>query len=355
MRLTLRLNLLVSLVLLAAALALAWTHILPLPPLLVLLIPPMVFFCGTTRVYTFVLNRHSRFRPIAAAEVATSLTGIFFKILAGLLNGLSQILHTIGLPLGTILGKVAGNIYYRSALRRSGLDIYRPSAASAPEAPAAPAARQLAAKYRNFPLYAAPRELVSSFSASLPFLFLSAIYDQALLGLFGLALTFTMRPVNILANTFEKVLYPDASQRVIQDRPIGRDIRRLLLAIAAVSLPLAVVAFLFAEPVFVFLFGAKWIGTGYYLRCILPWVVVLLMANSLCFVANVFSTQRADFIIQVVQLLLRVAALWVGSRLGQFPLAILLYCAVSCAMQLIQLAWYLFQIRRHDRRAAARP
>lgn len=351
MRLTLRLNLAVSLILLAAALALAWTRLLPLPPLLLLLIPPMVFFCGTTRVYTFVLNRHSRFRPIAAAEVATSLSGILFKILAGLLNGLCQILHTLGLPLGTILGKAAGNLYYRLQLRRAGLSPYRAAGAPAPDIPAA---RQLGRKYRNFPLYAAPRELVSSLSANLPFLLLAAIYDQALLGLFGLALTFTMRPVNILANAFEKVLYPDASRRVGQGLPIGRDIRRLLLAIIAAALPIAAAVFLFAEPLFVFLFGGKWIGTGYYLRCLLPWVVALLMANSLCFVANVFSTQRADFLLQLVQLLLRLAALWAGSRLGQFPLAILLYCAVSCVMQLVQLGWYLYQVRRHDR-AISRP
>ena len=352
-RLTLRLNAIFSALLLFIALLLALFHVTPssLPPQLYLLIPPMVFFCGTTRVYTFLFNRYKHYRQIATSEVVTSLGGTLFKILFGLLNTACQLLHTLGLPLGTILGKVAGNIYYRLKIEK--LKMKREISWERPFA-----RREVSifnfhlSPYKNFPLYTMPKELVSSFSANLPFIWLSIHFDNALIGLFGLALTFTMRPVGILANAFEKVFYASYSEKVRQQQPLWRDTLRFTLTLNAVVIPVVAVAFLFAEPLFTFLFGDKWIGTGYYVRCIIPWLVVLLSANSLAFVANIFSTQRIDFFFQIAQLLLRVAALWVGISQSNFRLAILLFCAVSTAVQLAQLGWYLIQVHRHDRHLA---
>ena len=339
-RFSLRLNAAVSAVILVATVVLSLLRVeaVPLPPLLLLLIPLMVFFCGTTRVYTFAFDRYSHFRQIAAAEVVTSLSGTLLKVAFGLLAAVGQLFHLVGLPLGTILGKVAGNVYYRAGVRRL------PSVA-----PATPL-RPLLRKHRNFPLYSMPRELVSSFSANLPFMWLGLYFDKALLGLFALAYTFTMRPVNILANTFEKVFYPSAKEKIDLHQPLGRDLGRFLLTLTAVVLPVLLVAFFFAEPLFTFLFGPKWIGTGYYVRCLVPWIGVLLLTNSLAFVPNVFATQRTDFLFQLVQLLFRVAALAIGLSRGDFALAVLCFCAVSTAVQLCQLGWYLYQVRQYDKK-----
>lgn len=339
-RFSLRLNAAVSAIILVATVVLSLLRVeaVPLPPLLLLLIPLMVFFCGTTRVYTFAFDRYSHFRQIAAAEVVTSLSGTLLKVAFGLLAAVGQLFHLVGLPLGTILGKVAGNVYYRANARRL------PSVA-----PATPL-RPLLRKHRNFPLYSMPRELVSSFSANLPFMWLGLYFDKALLGLFALAFTFTMRPVNILANTFEKVFYPSAKEKIDLHQPLGRDLGRFLLTLTAVVLPVLLVAFFFAEPLFTFLFGPKWIGTGYYVRCLVPWIGVLLLTNSLAFVPNVFATQRTDFLFQLVQLLFRVAALAIGLSRGDFALAVLCFCAVSTAVQLCQLGWYLYQVRQYDKK-----
>ena len=353
-RLTLRLNAIISILLLTVGLilALTHTHLSSLPPQLYLLIPPMVFFCGTTRVYTFLFNRYKCYRQIATSEVVTSFGGTLLKILFGVLNSAFQFLHTLGMPLGTILGKVAGNIYYRIQIEKLKLKIENSEQRITSRSHEISFFNSQFSTYKNFPLYAMPKELVSSFSANLPFLWLSVHFDNALIGLFGLALTFTMRPVGILANAFEKVFYASYSDKVRQRQPLWRDTLRFVGGLNAIVLPLVAVAFLYAEPLFTFLFGDKWIGTGYYVRCIIPWLVLLLNANSLAFVANIFSTQRADFLFQLAQLLLRLAALGVGIHAGDFRLAILLFCAVSAAVQLLQWGWYLLQVRRYDKAAS---
>lgn len=334
--LTLRLNAIVTIAILTVALVISLFHIsiIPLPSTLLILIPFMVFFCGTTRVYTFLFNRYKQYRHIATSEVVTSLSGVGLKIIFGLMNGVMTILHTLGLPLGTVLGKLAGNGYMRYQLRKKGIVIAKG------ERPMA-----IAKKHKNFPLYVMPKELVSSFSANLPIMWLSLYFDHALIGLFTMALTFTMRPLGILASGFEKVFYSSSLDKMRQGLPIWHDVRRFILVLNAITIPVLVVVFIFSEPTFTFLFGEKWVGTGYYVRCILPWFWVLLTTNSLAFVPNIFSTQKVDFFFQLAQLIMRIGALWVGCYKRDYHLAILLFCTVSTLVQFVQLCWYIYQVR----------
>ena len=339
-RLAFRLNALLTLLLFAVAAVMALTGVTlsNLPAILLLLLPLLVYFTGTYRIYVFLCNRHKEYRALALGEVVSVSGGTVTRILFGLLAPVLNLFHTIGLPLGSVLGKMAGHAYLHHVVCRKN-HYYRPTAAPL---------RPIARKYINFARYVMPRELVSSFSANLPLMWLSLYFDKPLLGLFSLALTFTQRPAGILANTFEKVLYQSSSVTVQQQLPLRRNILRFALLLGVGVAAVAAVVFLFAEPLFVLLFGGQWVGTGYYVRCLLPWMSILVISNSLSFVSSIFGTQRVDFILQVVQLLLRAVALYAGIRQGDFQLAVLLFCIVSAVVQAVQLAWYLYQVHRYE-------
>lgn len=339
-RLAFRLNALLTLLLfvVAAVMALTGVTLSNLPAILLLLLPLLVYFTGTYRIYVFLCNRHKEYRALALGEVVSVSGGTVTRILFGLLAPVLNLFHTIGLPLGSVLGKMAGHAYLHHVVCRKN-HYYHPTAAPL---------RPIARKYINFARYVMPRELVSSFSANLPLMWLSLYFDKPLLGLFSLALTFTQRPAGILANTFEKVLYQSSSVTVQQQLPLRRNILRFAFLLGVGVTAVAAVVFLFAEPLFVLLFGGQWVGTGYYVRCLLPWMSILVISNSLSFISSIFGTQRVDFILQVVQLLLRAVALYAGIRQGDFQLAVLLFCIVSAVVQAVQLAWYLYQVHRYE-------
>ena len=339
-RLAFRLNALLTLLLFAVAAVMALTGVTlsNLPAILLLLLPLLVYFTGTYRIYVFLCNRHKEYRALALGEVVSVSGGTVTRILFGLIAPMLNLFHTIGLPLGSVLGKMAGHAYLHHVVCRKN-HYYHPTAAPL---------RPIARKYINFARYVMPRELVSSFSANLPLMWLSLYFDKPLLGLFSLALTFTQRPAGILANTFEKVLYQSSSVTVQQQLPLRRNILRFALLLGVGVAAVAAVVFLFAEPLFVLLFGGQWVGTGYYVRCLLPWMSILVISNSLSFISSIFGTQRVDFILQVVQLLLRAVALYAGIRQGDFQLAVLLFCIVSAVVQAVQLGWYLYQVHRYE-------
>ena len=96
-KLALRINAVISFVLLVVAMLLyvAGGHSSLVIPSFVLLIPPMVFFCGTSRVYAALFNRYRSFRQIALSEVAGSSTGLVFKVLFGLPRLAATVWHGI--------------------------------------------------------------------------------------------------------------------------------------------------------------------------------------------------------------------------------------------------------------------
>ena len=338
--LTLRINTLVSLLLLTIVLVLWLTGMLPgnFAQLgwMVLLIPPMVFFCGTSRVYGALFNRMHRYRSIAVNETVNAGTGALLKIALGLLGMLQA-----GMPVGTVAGRAIANITYRLKLRQLGRT---PSFHGDRTA-----AFSVMRKHRNFPFFVASKDFINSLSYNLPFLWLALYFDRAEVGLFALALTFTFRPANLLNTAIEKVYYARTAESVRQGEPVGRMISRMLLVVNAIALPVCILAWFAAEPVFSFCFGGRWAGCGVYVRALLPWIFLSLSATPLTFISNVFSTQRIEFYFYLVLLALRVAAIAIGVSAGGFLLAIRLYAAAGALISASLLMWYLWQVRRYER------
>ena len=336
-RFALRLNAFVSVGLLTVAVLLWLTGALPgnfaLLGWMVLLIPPMVFFCGTSRIYSFLYNRFHRYAMIAVSDNVNAGTGAVMKVVLGLL-GFS---HS-GLPVGTVIGQAASNINYRLRLRSLAL----------PKATAAEG-KAAARKHRNFPFYVATKDLVNTFSSNLPFLWAALYFDRAEIGLYGLALTFTLQPVNILSAAFERVLYARTAEAVRDHLPTMRMLRRFLVMLLAVAVPVCVLAWFLAEPLFVFCFGDRWQGCGIYVQALLPLALLGLCSTSLMFIPNVFSTQRTEFGFFLVLVVLRVTAIAVGIGAGNFLLAIVLYATAGTLIHASLLLWYLWQVRRYER------
>ena len=300
---------------------------------LALLIAPMVFFCGNNRVYSALYNRFHRYRAMAASDVIGAGSGVVLKTLFGLLG-----IHSSGLPLGAVLGQAAANVNYRLGLRHL-------------ELPATDVAeqRQVARVQSNYPRYVAPKDFISSLSSNLPFIWLALYFDNAFVGLLGIAMTFIIQPCNIVCGAFERVLYARTAEAVREGRSVWRQLVRFVLSVEAVAVTVAVLLWFFADPLFAFCFGGRWIGCGEYVRALLPWALAVAGSLPLMFIPNIFGTQRTEFFIYLCQLALRAGAIAVGIAKDDFLLAVRLFAAVSALTALTLLAWYMMQIVRHER------
>ena len=336
-RFALRMNTIVSTFLLTIALILWLTGALPgnfgALGWMVLLIPPLVFFNGTSRIYSTLYNRFHRYNQIALSDNVGAGAGAVLKIVFGLLG-----IAPAGLPVGTVLGQAAANINYRLHLK--GLELPKTTVEENKAA---------AKKHLNFPMYVAPKDFLNTLSSNLPFLWAAAFFDRAEIGLFGLALTFTLQPVNLLSSAFERVLYARVAEAVRDRRTIGRTIGKFILLLAVAMALVCIAAWFVAEPVFTFCFGQRWQGCGIYVQVLLPWAFIGMCSASLMFVSNVFSTQRIELFFNIAMLLLRVIAIYIGIRMGSFLLAIRMYALVSALTHAALTIWYLRQVILYER------
>ena len=140
------------------------------------------------------------------------------------------------------------------------------------------------------------------------------------------------------------------AEKVRAKQPIRQDIRRFVLYVNAVALPLFAVAFVFGGDIFAFLFGDRWSGCEFYIRCLLPWVYIALTSTSLMFVANVFSRQKTEFVFYIVLFVLRLAAMGIGLYRGDFRMAIMLFAISGTLVSAALLVWYMFLVERYERR-----
>lgn len=299
---------------------------------MVMLIPPMVFFCGTSRIYSFLYNRYHRYKHIALSDNVAAGGGALMKILLGVGGALQS-----GLPVGTVLGQAASNVNYRVGLRKMAL-------------PATTRAERHAAarRHRNFPLYVASKEWINTFSANLPFLWAAQYFDDTMVGLYGLALTFTLQPVNILGSAMERVLYARTAEAVRQRRPIKTMLMRTLMPLAVAAVVMCVVVWFVAEPLFVFFFGSRWSGCGVYVQALLPLALTGFMVATTLYLPNVFGTQRREICFFVGLLVVRVVAVYIGIRTVSFVLTIRIFALASAAVYVAILLWYASQVRRYE-------
>lgn len=302
----------------------------------VFLIPPMIFFCGTSRVYSALFNYVKAFGQMAFSNIANSVAAAAAKVAAGFA-------HITGgtLPAGSLVGQMVGNINYRIGLKK--LQLPQTSWADA---------KAMAKRHRNFPLFSMPKSFIDSFSYNLPFMLLAIYFDKAYIGLFSLAMTCAFRPVSFFSSAYNSVLYKNFSEKYRNHQSIKHDINKFITGNVAVFLPVFVIGFVFAESLLSFIFGKEWGGCALYLRMVLPWIFLNLFVTSLSFLSDMFSVQRTAMLLNIILFALRLGVLVVGIVLADFALAIGLFAAVSLIMSLVTLVWFFSLVKRYEKTLA---
>ena len=296
--------------------------------MLILFIPLLVFFNGQYRIYLLLFNKYKEFKHIAFSDISANLSGTVLKIALGIVG-----LFRTGLPTATVLGRIVGNINYRLRMRK--ISLPQPDKGTI---------KAMIKKHRNFPLYSMPKDFINSFSANLPFTLLAIYFDEASIGLFAMAFTFTFRPMNLVNSAYERVLYERISTKHLNHEPIVKDIVRFFGYNYAVLTPLFVIAFIFARPILTFILGAEWAASATYFRYMLPWIYVMLISSSISFIPNIFGTQRTEAVMYLILFIVRLAVLAIGISLNSFGLSILLFCITGTLFSIILTIWYFKQI-----------
>lgn len=301
------------------------------------LMPFYVFGIGLWTLLNYWFTRNKRFKDISIYLVSQSGWNGLIKYFMGI----GGALH-IGLILGTVL---APFISILMIIKKSIHTVLKPLFVwDRGEC------QSVAATYANFPKYSLPRALVNNVSLNLPVLLLTPFFGTSIIGLFGMAVTLSFRPISMIAGSLYQSFYQKFTENVHQNMPIYPLYRKYIRMTLLVVIPFFVLLY----PVLPFLsgwfLGEEWIVAGEYIRILLPWLAGTLLLGPFSFLLDIFQKQKLGMFYEVIYLILRFIGLMIGVWMKDFKLAILLYSLISLFMLIVLWVYYHVLLIRYEKR-----
>jgi O-antigen/teichoic acid export membrane protein len=277
------------------------------------LMPPAVLAAGLYLALNYWSSRTKRFGRLSITRVTSSVTTAaaqFGAAFAGRANGGSLIGASV---LGSSLATgVLGWQVWRDDHR-----LFRRSVS----------AREMwlgLKRHHRFPLFGTWSILLNILSWQMPTFFLSAYFSSAVVGYYALGTRLLRLPMDLIGNAIGMVFFERAAKaRIGGTLPqlVEQTFRRL---VNIGLFPLLILTFI-GRDLFVLVFGAKWAEAGVYSQILSVWMFFWFISSPLITLFSVLEKQKYGLVFNVIIFSSRLLALWVGCRLGNARLALLLF------------------------------
>ncbi len=283
-------------------------------------LPLAVAALGAVSLATLAATRAQRFRAVAAARVVQHGGGALAQGVAGLAH--AGVTGLIAAPLVAALAAVA-----LLRLRLAGW--WR-----VPREHLMAVAR----RYRDFPLLNTPHAFAGTLLDTLALALVASSQGVAAAGFWGLVMRYLKAPATLVGGAVSQALYPRlAAQGIAAGR---RDVRRVMVALAALAAPLVLLLWAFAPWAFEWAFGVAWRDAGELARALALYIGLHFVASPLAVVTMAWHAQAWALKLALLGQALFLAALAVGLAWDGLRGA---GWAVSLAMALY-FGWYFWRL-----------
>jgi O-antigen/teichoic acid export membrane protein len=294
---------------------------------------PAVAALGALSLATLWATRAQRFHALAIARVVQYGGGAVGQVVAGLLHA-----GVHGLIVAPIVAAGAAVGVLRSPRAdRDPDDVQR-----------AAGWRPLARRFRDFPLLNTPHAFAGALQDTVALALIASWQGPVAAGFWGLSLRYLKAPATLVGGAVSQALYPKLAategthgETGLEVTPEARAaVRRVMLALAAIAVPLVLLLAALGPWAFERLFGAQWRGAGELARALAPYIGAHFIAAPLAVVTLAWDAQSWALRLAIVGQVAFVAALAGGLAFGGLALA---GWAVSGAMALY-FGYYFYRL-----------
>jgi O-antigen/teichoic acid export membrane protein len=311
----------------------SWTNTPALQPYLWLL-PLGLLGAGLYQALNYWAVRKQKFGTLAQTKLYQSIAMVVVQVGAGVFH-----LRPLGLLLGDVVGRTNGS-------GTLAVLSWRESSASFKQVSFA-GIRQLAARYRRFPLLSSGSALLNAAGLQLPIILLAGFYGPQVVGWFALGQRIVGIPMSLIGRSVAQVYMGEAAKLRGNPDTLNRlywkTAKRLLL-IGVV--PFALLA-LCSGWLFVVVFGESWREAGLYVQLMSAMFLVQFVVVPLSQTLNILEQQDWQLLWDVGRLAAVVGGL-VVVHLFSWPAwsAVATYSASMLAAYLALLGLSSLAIRR---------
>ncbi len=192
--------------------------------------------------------------------------------------------------------------------------------------------KQLAKEYSDFPMYSASQNVTNSLSTGIPLLLLIHHYGAATAGAYAFAVRILWTPLSLLVGSLRQVLFQKATESQHRGHSLTSLYVRTTVALFAIGIVPTLVLFLFAPPIFSWIFGPRWMTAGVFARSLILWLLFVFCNLPAILFARLIRIQRTVFFYDLALLGARVLVLAVGGLYLSAVNAIMAFSVIGATM-----------------------
>ena len=286
-------------------------------------LPIGIFSIAVIQTYNFLSTRLNRYRTNAAYRVVNSL------VINGCSIGLGFFFFDyLGLVIGFIIGQVVSMWVLHNGTRQDELT----------EEPV----KDISLKsFKQYIFFNTPQGIIETLQLSGTVWMLNVCFGDTTTGLYFMCWKIIQAPVNLISNSVFLTHYNKASELKKNGesyRPLMLSTAKALMAFSGIG---AVIIVAFAPSLFAFVFGEEWRASGEMARWLAPLFVLNFSVSPFSFTAILENVQNKALGLNIIDVILKMSALYVGYLFNSLNWAIGLYSLVSSVMYIITFVWYL--------------
>ncbi|URI09298.1 oligosaccharide flippase family protein [Aquincola tertiaricarbonis] len=236
-------------------------------------LPLAVLALGAVSLATLVATRAQRFRALAAGRVLQHGGGALAQAGAGVAQA-----GVTGLIVAPLAAALATAALLRLPLR-GWWQVSRQRLVA------------VARRHREFPLLNTPHAFAGALQDTLAVSLIAATLGPAAAGFWGLTMRYLKAPATLVGGAVSQALYPRLAAGGQVTAAARADVRRVMLALAAVATPLVLALWLAAPWAFARVFGPQWQAAGDLARALAVYIGVHFVASPLAVVTMAWNAQ----------------------------------------------------------------
>lgn len=206
--------------------------------------------------------------------------------------------------------------------------------------------KQLAKKYKDFPLFRAPQVLLNAFSDNMPVLLLTIFFGPASAGFYTLCRSVLKVPSNLIGKSIGDVFYPRISEAKNNGENLTKLIKKAILILGGVGIiPFGIIV-AFGPWLFSFIFGSGWEVAGEYARWISLWMFFNFTYQPCIRALPVLSAQGFHLMFTFLTLIVQTSNIIIGYFIFSSDLVIIALFGSTGAILCIVLIFITLRISK---------
>lgn len=299
------------------------------------LIPIGVLLIGLIQIFSSYTSRHQYYKGLATARVANTVTAV------GIQSVSKYSMNMDGLIVGKLVADLVTLVLLvREHVKRQHLQLLSLSRRRL---------RVNAKKYENFPKYTSFGGFINEFSQNLPILLLTSLFSVEIAGFYALTVRILQVPTSLIGKSTREVFY----QRASKMHAAGEDIYELYKKTTLALLKIFIVPFflflLSGEYLFGFIFGDEWSTSGVFSQLLIFWFLFLFINSPSMISFDILGLQRLSLIIQIVSVIFKIGAFYIGYWYDSFYMSIALFSLVSAISNIVIIVMIAKLLRREKK------